>query len=72
MEPVMTLEVTVGEEHLSPVLGGLAQRRGAIGTSRVAIKLLLATVPLAEMMVGNSISSWKHVVVTDYILTPVE
>uniref|UniRef100_A0A7N6BX94 Elongation factor G2 n=1 Tax=Anabas testudineus TaxID=64144 RepID=A0A7N6BX94_ANATE len=30
LEPVMSLEVTVGEEHLSSVLGDLAQRRGTI------------------------------------------
>ena len=30
LEPVMTLEVTVGEELLSLVLGDLAQGRGAI------------------------------------------
>ncbi|KAM4634449.1 ribosome-releasing factor 2, mitochondrial isoform 2-T3 [Polymixia lowei] len=52
LEPVMSLEVTVGEEHLSSVLGDLAQRRGAIQDiqSRHDSKLLLATVPLAEMM----------------------
>uniref|UniRef100_A0A3Q1B9G3 Ribosome-releasing factor 2, mitochondrial n=1 Tax=Amphiprion ocellaris TaxID=80972 RepID=A0A3Q1B9G3_AMPOC len=30
LEPVMSLEVTVGEEHLSSVLGDLAQRRGTV------------------------------------------
>nr|XP_020469238.1 ribosome-releasing factor 2, mitochondrial isoform X1 [Monopterus albus] len=52
LEPVMALEVTVGEEHLSPVLGDLAQRRGTIRDiqSRHDNKVLLATVPLAEMM----------------------
>lgn len=52
LEPVMSLEVTVGEEHLSPVLGDLAQRRGAIRDiqSRHDNKVLLATVPLAETM----------------------
>uniref|UniRef100_A0A4W5JLQ0 Elongation factor G2 n=1 Tax=Hucho hucho TaxID=62062 RepID=A0A4W5JLQ0_9TELE len=54
LEPVMSLEVTVGEEHLSSVLGDLAQRRGAIRDiqSRHDNKVLLATAPLAEMMVG--------------------
>uniref|UniRef100_A0A7N5ZVN3 Elongation factor G2 n=1 Tax=Anabas testudineus TaxID=64144 RepID=A0A7N5ZVN3_ANATE len=52
LEPVMSLEVTVGEEHLSSVLGDLAQRRGTIRDiqSRHNNKVLLATMPLAEMM----------------------
>ncbi|XP_071768137.1 ribosome-releasing factor 2, mitochondrial [Centroberyx gerrardi] len=52
LEPVMSLEVTVGEEHLSCVLGDLAQRRGAVRDiqSRHDNKVLIATVPLAEMM----------------------
>ncbi|CAI5667401.1 ribosome-releasing factor 2, mitochondrial [Oreochromis niloticus] len=52
LEPVMSLEVTVGEDHLSSVLGDLAQRRGTVRDiqSRHDNKVLLATVPLAEMM----------------------
>ncbi|XP_030209113.1 ribosome-releasing factor 2, mitochondrial [Gadus morhua] len=52
LEPVMSLEVTVWEAHLSSVLGDLAQRRGAVRDiqSRHDNKLVLATVPLAEMM----------------------
>lgn len=52
LEPVMSLEVTLGEEHLSRVLGDLAQRRGTVRDiqSRHDNKVLLATVPLAEMM----------------------
>ncbi|XP_035996289.1 ribosome-releasing factor 2, mitochondrial-like isoform X3 [Fundulus heteroclitus] len=52
LEPVMSLEVTVGEEHLGSVLGDLAQRRGTVRDiqSRHDNKVLLATVPLAEMM----------------------
>uniref|UniRef100_A0A4W4ESE7 Elongation factor G2 n=1 Tax=Electrophorus electricus TaxID=8005 RepID=A0A4W4ESE7_ELEEL len=52
LEPVMSLEVTVGEEYLSPVLGDLAQRRGSVCDiqSRHDHKVLLATVPLAETM----------------------
>ncbi|XP_016120779.1 ribosome-releasing factor 2, mitochondrial-like [Sinocyclocheilus grahami] len=52
LEPVMALEVTVGEEYLSPVLADLAQRRGTVCDiqSRQENKVLLATVPLAEMM----------------------
>ncbi|XP_015254800.1 PREDICTED: ribosome-releasing factor 2, mitochondrial [Cyprinodon variegatus] len=52
LEPVMSLEVTLGEEHLSSVLGDLAQRRGTVRDiqTRHDNKVLLATVPLAEMM----------------------
>ncbi|XP_078128051.1 ribosome-releasing factor 2, mitochondrial [Sander vitreus] len=52
LEPLMSLEVTVGEERLSSVLGDLAQRRGTVRDiqSRHDDKVLLATVPLAEMM----------------------
>ncbi|KAM8827628.1 ribosome-releasing factor 2, mitochondrial isoform 2-T2 [Spinachia spinachia] len=52
LEPVMALEVTVGEQRLSTVLGDLAQRRGTVRDiqSRHDDKVLLATVPLAEMM----------------------
>ncbi|XP_034566197.1 ribosome-releasing factor 2, mitochondrial [Notolabrus celidotus] len=52
LEPVMSLEVTVGEEQLGTVLGDLAQRRGTVRDiqSRYDNKVLLATVPLAEMM----------------------
>ncbi|TNN44231.1 Ribosome-releasing factor 2, mitochondrial [Liparis tanakae] len=51
LEPVMSLEVTVGEELLGSVLGDLAQRRGTVRDiqSRHDDKVLLATVPLAEM-----------------------
>ncbi|KAG9353696.1 hypothetical protein JZ751_011818 [Albula glossodonta] len=52
LEPLMSLEITVGEQHLSSVLGDLAQRRGAIHDiqSRQDNKVVLASVPLAEMM----------------------
>ncbi|TRY59546.1 hypothetical protein DNTS_012238 [Danionella cerebrum] len=52
LEPMMALEVTVGEEYLSLVLADLSQRRGTICDiqSRQENKVLLATVPLAEMM----------------------
>ncbi|XP_042365156.1 ribosome-releasing factor 2, mitochondrial [Plectropomus leopardus] len=52
LEPVMSLEVTVEEERLSSVLGDLAQRRGTVRDiqSRHDNKVLLATVPLAEIM----------------------
>ena len=50
----MSLEVTVEEELLGLVLGDIAQRRGAVQDirSRHDNKVLLATVPLAKMMVG--------------------
>ncbi|XP_061764045.1 ribosome-releasing factor 2, mitochondrial [Nerophis ophidion] len=50
LEPVMSLEVTIGEEHLGTVLGDLAQRRGTVRDvqSRHDDKVLLANVPLAE------------------------
>ncbi|KAG7477022.1 hypothetical protein MATL_G00088880 [Megalops atlanticus] len=52
LEPLMSLEITLGEEHLSPVLADLAQRRGAIHDvqTRHDNKVVLASVPLAEMM----------------------
>nr|XP_055055595.1 ribosome-releasing factor 2, mitochondrial [Misgurnus anguillicaudatus] len=52
LEPVMELEVTLGEENLSSVLGDLAQRRGTVREiqTQQENKVLLATVPLAEMM----------------------
>lgn len=51
LEPVMSLEVAVGEELLGSVLGDLAQRRGTVRDiqSRHDDKVLLATVPLVEM-----------------------
>lgn len=44
----------MAEEYLSSVLGDLAQRRGTVRDiqSRHDSKVLLATVPLAEMMVS--------------------
>lgn len=55
----MSLEVTVGEEHLGSVLGDLAQRRGTVRDiqSRHDDKVLLASVPLAEMMVRRAARS---------------
>ncbi|XP_054612820.1 ribosome-releasing factor 2, mitochondrial isoform X2 [Dunckerocampus dactyliophorus] len=50
LEPIMSLEVTVEEEHLGTVLADLAQRRGTVRDiqSRHDNKVLLASVPLAE------------------------
>ncbi|KAL8203728.1 UNVERIFIED_CONTAM: G elongation factor, mitochondrial 2 [Gekko kuhli] len=52
LEPLMNLEITVGESHLGAVLGDLAQRRGSIQEiqSRQDNKVVIASVPLAEMM----------------------
>uniref|UniRef100_A0A6I8R8G3 Elongation factor G2 n=1 Tax=Xenopus tropicalis TaxID=8364 RepID=A0A6I8R8G3_XENTR len=52
LEPLMKLEITVSEEHLSCALGDLAQRRGNIQEilSRSDNKVVVAYVPLAEMM----------------------
>lgn len=61
LEPVMSMEVRVEEEHLGAVLGDLAQRRGTVRDiqSRHWDKVLLANVPLAETRVGpdNSLSA---------------
>lgn len=59
LEPLMSLEVTVEEEQLSVVLGDLAQRRGTVRDiqSRHGNKVLLANVPLAEMMVRFSLNT---------------
>ena len=67
LEPVMSLEVTVWEAHLGTVLGDLAQRRGAVRDiqSRHDNKLVLASVPLAEMMVGYG--SHTHLLFLKYI-----
>ncbi|XP_051907126.1 ribosome-releasing factor 2, mitochondrial isoform X2 [Hippocampus zosterae] len=50
LEPVVSMEVRVEEEHLGAVLGDLAQRRGTVRDiqSRHWEKVLLASVPLAE------------------------
>uniref|UniRef100_A0A8D0L108 GTP dependent ribosome recycling factor mitochondrial 2 n=1 Tax=Sphenodon punctatus TaxID=8508 RepID=A0A8D0L108_SPHPU len=52
LEPLMNLEITVGEDHLGAVLGDLAQRRGNIQEvqGRQDNKVVIASVPLAEMM----------------------
>lgn len=55
LEPLMSLEITVSEDHLSAALADLAQRRGSIQEiqSRQDNKVVIAAVPLAEMMVRN-------------------
>ncbi|KAG6930286.1 G elongation factor mitochondrial 2 [Chelydra serpentina] len=52
LEPLMNLEITVSEDLLGAVLGDLAQRRGSIQEiqSRQDNKVVIAAVPLAEMM----------------------
>ncbi|KAM5193708.1 ribosome-releasing factor 2, mitochondrial [Mantella aurantiaca] len=52
LEPLMRLEITLCEEYLTCVLGDLSQRRGHIQEiqSRFDNKVILAFVPLAELM----------------------
>ncbi|KAG9488099.1 hypothetical protein GDO78_007737 [Eleutherodactylus coqui] len=52
LEPMMRLEVTVGEDYLSRVLADLSQRRGSVREiqDRLDNKVVLAFVPLAELM----------------------
>ncbi|NWU90384.1 RRF2M factor, partial [Upupa epops] len=52
LEPLMNLEITVSEDHLSAALADLAQRRGSIKEiqSRQNNRVVVAAVPLAEMM----------------------
>ncbi|NXM73738.1 RRF2M factor, partial [Serilophus lunatus] len=52
LEPLMNLEITVSEDHLSAALADLAQRRGSIQEiqSRQDNRVVVAAVPLAEMM----------------------
>lgn len=49
----MNLEITVSEDYLSAALADLAQRRGGIKEiqSRHDNRVVVAAVPLAEMMV---------------------
>ncbi|KAF5913644.1 hypothetical protein HPG69_017265 [Diceros bicornis minor] len=52
LEPLMSLEVTVAKEYLSPVLADLAQRRGDIQEIQTHQdnKVVIGFVPLAEIM----------------------
>ncbi|KAL1783618.1 ribosome-releasing factor 2, mitochondrial isoform X1 [Sigmodon hispidus] len=52
LEPLMSLEITVTRDHLSPVLADLAQRRGNIQEiqTRQDNKVVIGFVPLAEIM----------------------
>ncbi|XP_013047569.3 ribosome-releasing factor 2, mitochondrial isoform X1 [Anser cygnoides] len=52
LEPLMNLEITVSEDHLSAALADLAQRRGSVQEiqSRQDNRVVVAAVPLAEMM----------------------
>ncbi|NXF93646.1 RRF2M factor, partial [Eubucco bourcierii] len=52
LEPLMNLEITVSEDHLSAALADLAQRRGSIKEiqSRQDNRVVVAAVPLAETM----------------------
>ncbi|KAM9587966.1 ribosome-releasing factor 2, mitochondrial isoform 2-T2 [Morphnus guianensis] len=52
LEPLMNIEITVSEDHLSAALADLAQRRGTIQEiqSRQDNRVVVAAVPLAETM----------------------
>ncbi|NXJ85520.1 RRF2M factor, partial [Trogon melanurus] len=52
LEPLMNLEITISEDHLSAALADLAQRRGSIKEiqSRQDNRVVVAAVPLAETM----------------------
>ncbi|XP_021495250.1 ribosome-releasing factor 2, mitochondrial isoform X2 [Meriones unguiculatus] len=52
LEPLMSLEITVTSEYLSPVLADLAQRRGNVQEiqTRQDNKVVIGFVPLAETM----------------------
>ncbi|XP_011814641.1 PREDICTED: ribosome-releasing factor 2, mitochondrial isoform X2 [Colobus angolensis palliatus] len=52
LEPLMSLEVTVARDYLSPVLADLAQRRGNIQEiqTRQDNKVVIGFVPLADIM----------------------
>lgn len=54
----MSLEITTSEDHLSTVLADLAQRRGNIQEihTRQDNKVVVAVVPLAEIMVCGQIN----------------
>jgi elongation factor G len=51
LEPIMDLEVTVPDDFMGEVLGHLSAKRGKIENvlSEAGIKIIKATVPLAEM-----------------------
>ncbi|KFW69374.1 hypothetical protein AS28_06209 [Pygoscelis adeliae] len=52
LEPLMNLEITVSEDHLSAALADLAQRRGSVQEiqTRQDNRVVVAVVPLAETM----------------------
>ncbi|XP_069818896.1 ribosome-releasing factor 2, mitochondrial [Dendropsophus ebraccatus] len=52
LEPMMRLEITMGEDYLSSVLADLSQRRGNVQEiqDRLDNKVVLALAPLAELM----------------------
>lgn len=64
----MNLEITVSEDHLSAALADLAQRRGSIQEiqSRQDNRVVVAAVPLAEMMVRDYLTNGK----TDLFYVP--
>jgi elongation factor G len=60
LEPIMTAEVTVPDDHLGDVMGDLSSRRGRVqGTeSRGHSQIVKAEVPMAEMLeYANALTS---------------
>ena len=51
LEPIMSVEVVVPEDHVAPVIGDLNSRRGRVEGMelRVTSQIIKATVPLSEM-----------------------
>ncbi len=51
MEPIMAVEVVTPEEYMGNIIGDLNSKRGQIGemADRANVKVVTATVPLAEM-----------------------
>jgi elongation factor G len=51
LEPIMSVEVVVPEDYMGDVIGNLNSRRGRIENmeDRAGVKVVTASVPLAEM-----------------------
>jgi elongation factor G len=51
LEPIMTVEITVPEEHLGEIIGGVNSRRGQVDNieDRDQVKVVTASVPLRQM-----------------------
>ena len=51
LEPIMKVQVTVPEEYLGDVMGGISQRRGNIqgAENRNGVQIVDSVIPLSEM-----------------------